>query len=216
MKIGKRLDLISRYIKGYDSLIDVGCDHAYLPIFLVKNGYIKKAIACDINIKPLEIAYKNIKEAGLENKIVTTLSDGLENIKTDGYDILSICGMGGLTIKKIIDSDKIKSFKRIVISAHSEEEELLDFIKTLNLNIVDEDYIYDKNKPYHIIILEKGVYNYFYGKYLRNNIDYIHFLDERITKFNLLVDLFKEKEEAIPDKIEKQLKLFIKRRQDVS
>jgi tRNA (adenine22-N1)-methyltransferase len=60
---------------------DIGTDHASLPIFLVGNGIADSALACDINIGPLNAAKKNIEAAGLADKINTKLTDGLNGIE---------------------------------------------------------------------------------------------------------------------------------------
>ena len=83
IKISKRLKKISEYVDDNSYVIDVGCDHGLLSIYLVENKKNIKVIATDINQNALNNAIKNIKKNNLENKIKTVLTDGLDNIDTN-------------------------------------------------------------------------------------------------------------------------------------
>lgn len=216
MKLGKRLCAVAEFVIGARSLIDVGCDHAYLPIYLVKKGIIDTALACDIALGPLDIANANIEENGLDNRIITKLSDGLLDIDTDGYDCLTICGMGGITILNILKNsiDKVRMIKKIIISPQSEEDELLDGLKKLKLNVINESFIKDRNKFYHLLVIENGDNNYFYGKYLQKNAIYISYLDNKILRLKEAASKFENGE--IPVKLAKELGILEKRRKYAS
>ena len=90
------------YLTRGGTVIDVGTDHAYLPIYLVGQGISSRALACDINRGPIESAEKNIAAAGLGDKIDTLCTDGLHG--TEGYkpDNILIFGMGGELILRIL------------------------------------------------------------------------------------------------------------------
>ena len=90
------------YIKRGDRIIDVGTDHAYLPIYLVSEGIASRALACDINQGPIDSARANIHEAGLEGRIDTLKTDGLLGTESFCPDDILIFGMGGDLIVKIL------------------------------------------------------------------------------------------------------------------
>ena len=69
MKISNRLKLIASFVDDNSYVIDVGCDHALLDIFLVQNKFNVKTIASDVNKGPLDSAKKNIQDYKLEDKI---------------------------------------------------------------------------------------------------------------------------------------------------
>jgi len=81
---------------------DIGTDHGYLPIYLIESGICESCIACDINEKPLLSARENIRAAGLEGRIETILSDGLDSVEPEGITNVIIAGMGGELIRDII------------------------------------------------------------------------------------------------------------------
>ena len=102
IRLSKRLESIASYITDGMNLVDVGCDHALLDIFLVQTKKNIKVIASDINQNALDIAINNIKKNHLENKIKTCLSKGLENIDTTSLDTIIISGMGSHTMVGIL------------------------------------------------------------------------------------------------------------------
>ncbi len=81
---------------------DVGTDHGHLAVYLVQQGICGTAVACDINEKPLGSAKENIRRAGLEDRISTCLSDGLDCVPSEGITDVVIAGMGGELIADII------------------------------------------------------------------------------------------------------------------
>ena len=77
----ERLAQIGKMVDPESRLADIGTDHAYLPIALVKEGKINFAIASDVAAGPLNNAKQDIEQAGLENKIETRLGIGLRDFK---------------------------------------------------------------------------------------------------------------------------------------
>lgn len=90
------------YLTQGGAVIDVGTDHAYLPIYLVGQNISSRALACDINRGPIESAERNIAAAGLEDKIDTLCTDGLHGAEHFDADDIMIFGMGGELIIRIL------------------------------------------------------------------------------------------------------------------
>ena len=90
------------YLTQGGAVIDVGTDHAYLPIYLVGQNISSRALACDINRGPIESAQRNIAAAGLEDKIDTLCTDGLHGAEHFRPDDIMIFGMGGELIMRIL------------------------------------------------------------------------------------------------------------------
>ena len=63
---------------------DIGTDHAYLPIYLLKSGRIKKAYCSDINKGPLATAADNVKDNGLSDRVELILTDGAAALSDKG------------------------------------------------------------------------------------------------------------------------------------
>ncbi len=153
-KFSKRIETIAKYIKKGTTVADIGTDHGYLPLYLLLNDYGTDIIAADVRKEPLEKAKRNAKAAGVSDKIRFCLSDGLDNI-TDDADTYVICGMGGYVIlhilEKAIADKKIKQEKEFILSPHSDEKVLREFLYKNGFRIEDEEMIRDKDFFYVII-----------------------------------------------------------------
>ncbi len=100
--IGARLCSAVPYITRGGCVADIGTDHAYLPIYLVREGIAACAVACDINEGPIRSARANIDAAGFSGVIDTLLTDGLHGVDAYAPDDVLIFGMGGELIVKIL------------------------------------------------------------------------------------------------------------------
>lgn len=151
--LSKRLLVSANYLKGFHCLADCGTDHAFLPIYAVKQGFVDKAYASDNKEKPLENAKKNIAKEQLD--IETVLADGLPYLNQE-IDVVSILGMGGRLIADILSQAKLSNVKRLVLSPNSEATVVRDFLEKTGFQIIDEEIVLDNKKYYQIIVSEKG------------------------------------------------------------
>ncbi|HET2700900.1 TPA: tRNA (adenine(22)-N(1))-methyltransferase TrmK, partial [Streptococcus pneumoniae] len=102
--ISKRLELVASFVSQGAILLDVGSDHAYLPIELVERGQIKSAIAGEVVEGPYQSAVKNVEAHGLKEKIQVRLANGLAAFEeTDQVSVITIAGMGGRLIARILE-----------------------------------------------------------------------------------------------------------------
>ena len=91
-KLSKRLEVVANYINDNSKIIDIGCDHGLLSIYLANKYNNINMIASDVNKNALASAIKNIKEAGLEDRIDTRLGNGLEVVSPGEIDTIVIAG----------------------------------------------------------------------------------------------------------------------------
>jgi len=158
MELSIRLKAIVSMIGECDSVIDVGTDHGYVPIYLVKNAIIKKAIASDINRGPVAKAKNNIDINKTSQQISCRLGSGLSTVKKGEVQIAIIAGMGGNLIRDIIDADLdvVKELKYMVLQPVQNAEVLREYLYSTGYDIVDEEICYEDGKFYEII---KARYN---------------------------------------------------------
>ncbi len=151
--LDERLACCGKFVRKNAKVVDVGTDHAYLPIYLVKTGIITHAIASDLREGPLANAEKNINRYGLAEHIKTVLSNGLENVSETEADDIIISGMGGEVIIDIIKNAKwLKNTdKRLILQPMSEDEKLRDFLKDNKFFIEREEAVISKNKVYTVM-----------------------------------------------------------------
>ena len=192
-RLSKRLNVLASFVSKNDSLVDVGCDHGYLSIFLQENALCKKVICSDINENALNSAIKNIKDSKLDIKYY--LSDGLKDVPMEGINTVLISGMGTSTIINILnDKDKINNINKIILQSNNNYEELRRYMNSIGYYLDKEEYVLDKKKWYVSMLfiknnkrntekeLKYGYINKEYGLYLINSFKEINM---KIPKNNI-------------------------------
>lgn len=153
MEISLRLKTIASMVDKCECVADIGTDHGYIPMYLIKNNVCIRAIASDINKGPVEKAKFNVRIEGLDDKINCRLGGGLSTIKKGEAQGIVIAGMGGNLIRDIIEDD-IDIFKRAefaILQPVQNPEVLREYIYTKGYKIIDEELCIDDNKFYEII-----------------------------------------------------------------
>lgn len=144
----KRIIAIATLVKKNSVILDVGTDHGYLPIYLLKNNIVDNAIASDISKNALNSAKINIKKNNLEDKIKLYVTDGIQNIKED-YDTIIISGMGTDTIKHILNTENLP--KNIILQSNTKHYDLRNFMMNKGFAIEKEIVCKESNLWYPII-----------------------------------------------------------------
>lgn len=161
----KRLSAITRLVEKGALVADIGTDHALLPISLVQSGICKSVIASDIAVGPLKSANKNITAYSLQDNIKTVLSNGLENVAQMRPQNVIIAGMGGETIRDILEkSEYPKSSGALLILQPMTHSELLrKFLIESGYSIKSETVVREAHRFYVIITarFEKAQQHYF-------------------------------------------------------
>lgn len=155
MQLSKRLQAVSALVSSGNRLVDVGCDHGYLPVFLVEKGRTPSALALDVRVGPLSRAEGHIAEHHLQDKIKTRLSDGLKAVEAGEGDTLVLAGMGGLlTIKILSESlEKLSSFQEIILQPQSDIDMVRRFVRQQGWETEGEDMVLEDGKFYPMMRL---------------------------------------------------------------
>ena len=167
IKLSSRLERIANYISDDSKIVDVGCDHGLLDIYLVQRRNHIEVIASDVNEKALGNAKKNIKKYHLEDQITTVLSNGLDSIEMQDVDTIVIAGMGSHTIAGILYSNlkKLKRVKRLVLQSNNDLDFLRYKVTKIGYYIANEELVKDAGIIYTIIEFQKG-YRFYSKKQL--------------------------------------------------
>lgn len=152
MKLSKRLETVASMVTKGNRAADVGCDHGFVPIFLVESGISPLAVAADVRPGPLSRVKEHIKEHRLEEKIQTRLSDGLANIKPGEADSLIMSGIGGILMMRLLQDEEqtAKSFKELILSPQSELFDVRRYLVSNGYLIEYEHMLCDEGKYYFI------------------------------------------------------------------
>ncbi len=149
--LSKRLLCCAEMVRG-EVLADIGTDHTWLPVYLVERGKCDRAYACDITEGPLSFARKNIASAGLEDRITTVLSDGLDKLSDDSISDIVIAGMGGEMIRDILANglDKAKA-ANLILQPNTRAWELVDWIYRNGFEVTEQKVVADGKFVYPVI-----------------------------------------------------------------
>jgi len=159
LRLPLRLMTIAKFIPTGSVVADIGTDHAILPVYLIKQGISEKVIAGDLKKGPLEMAEKNVLEAGLLDKIMLRLGNGLEIIDAGEVDTVVIAGMGGSTIREIIENagGAALSLKRLVLQPMNDSRRLRKWLVKSGWGIEDEDVVEEDLRLYEVICAVPGI-----------------------------------------------------------
>ena len=157
--ISKRLELVASFVSQGAVLLDVGSDHAYLPIDLVERGQIEAAIAGEVVDGPYQSAVKNVEAHGLKEKIQVRLANGLAAFEEeDQVSVITIAGMGGRLIARILEEglDKLANVERLILQPNNREDDLRIWLQDHGFQIVAESILEEAGKFYEILVVEAG------------------------------------------------------------
>lgn len=179
--LSKRLKAIVSLVET-NEIIDIGCDHALIDIYLTNKGH--NCTAIDNKKSVLINTRENIKKNNLQNQIKVICSNGLDNYKVNGMETVIIAGMGTNTILEILKNKEFKKINTLIIQSNNDLYELRKNICKMGYYIDKEITVYDK-KYYNIIRFKKGIKKYNYFNYyigLSNNKEYYKYLYDKIYK----------------------------------
>lgn len=149
-QLGPRLALCAGLIRGGRPLCDVGTDHAYLPIWLLKSGAVPRAIASDVNPGPLETAAANARRYGVADRLILRQSDGLRAIEAGEAEDIVIAGMGGELILRIVEEAPWLrgGEKQLVLQPMSSARDLRLGLRELGFEVLEEHAVEDGGRVY--------------------------------------------------------------------
>lgn len=155
MYLSKRLQAIVDMIPENVTVVDIGCDHALLDIFLTERGK-NTCIATDIRSGVIELAKRNIQMHHLEDTITLVQSDGLQSVIPPNGSVAVIAGMGTTTILQILNNPKIYLFSEFIIQTNNEWEFLRKEVSKRGFQIIEERVLLDRSKYYILMKWTKG------------------------------------------------------------
>lgn len=206
INLSKRLQSIADMIDYNSNVVDVGCDHGLLDIYLTLNKNCN-CIATDISKNVLENTKNNVEKYHLIDKIKIICSDGLKNIDIKIPDKIVISGMGTSTILNILSTKKINEIDNLIIQSNNEIDKLRYEICKIGFYIEGEKIIFDKDKYYTIINFKKGKKKYCNVDYMFGPIARLN--NENSKYFNILYEKNKKILKMIPNKyVVKKLKQY--------
>ncbi|MCL2171696.1 MAG: class I SAM-dependent methyltransferase [Defluviitaleaceae bacterium] len=152
MRLSSRLQAIADMVR-HDSLVDIGADHGYLPIFLAKAGLISRGLATDIAVGPVARGLANVAAHGVADIVKVRQGAGLDGVNPDFYATCTITGMGGIEICDILHKNLpiARFFAQLILSPQRDIPMVRRFLHNNGFFITNELMIIDTDKYYNIL-----------------------------------------------------------------
>ena len=157
--LSMRLERVAANVPMGARLADIGSDHGYLPVALMRRGVIDAALAGEVATTPFQAAERTVRDNGLEQQITVRLADGLAAIEArDGITAISLCGMGGETIRDILEAGKahLSGAERLILQPNGGEQPLRLWLMRNGYRIVSEELLHENRFYSEIIVAERA------------------------------------------------------------
>ncbi|WP_051375700.1 tRNA (adenine(22)-N(1))-methyltransferase [Alicyclobacillus pomorum] len=157
--ISNRLQWLADRVPEGSSVVDVGTDHAMLPIYLIQSERGKFAVATDVRPGPYNAAVSNVKRHGLEHAISVRLGDGLTTVTPGEVEVAVIAGMGGATATSILDASRAVTgaLNRLHLQPMNASGSLRKYVRVAQFGIAEEAVILEDGRFYELLVVDRTV-----------------------------------------------------------
>lgn len=199
--MNRRLDMLYQLLpKTGCGFIDVGTDHAQIPIRMAKDAYEGRIYASDLAEAPIQTARIAACEHGVQDQIRFLCCDGLTLCPPESVDTILIAGMGGDTICGILDRTEwlFSGDYLLVLQPMTHAEVLRYWLVHNEFAIFCEAVIEDTGHVYQMFCARLGKSGrYSDAEYLTGKRDIVHLGDDRMRLLRWERDRLQKKIEGM-------------------
>ena len=223
MKLTDRLLKIASLVSDGKKIADIGTDHGYIPVCLLKEGKVPFAVLADVNKGPLDNAHKEVIQNNLLDKVDLRLGSGIEILEIGEVEEVIIAGMGGILISELLEAKKevAHNVEKLILQPMQAQEELRYYLLNNGYEILEEVLVREDFRIYEIIvakytgkntIIEDEIY-YEVGIKLLENKDSLFndFIEKKIKTYSSIVNKLEGKNGEAIDKKRKESEVAIKK-----
>lgn len=162
MELSLRMEQVIAMAETCSAAADVGCDHGYVAMELIRRKIAEKVIAMDVRPGPLSRAQEHIEREHLTGQIQCRLSDGLEKLQPEEVQEIIIAGMGGPLMIRILEDGRknLCRVQTLVLQPQSEIPEVRKYLHKNGWKITKEAMVKDEGKYYTVIQAKPGKETY--------------------------------------------------------
>ncbi len=152
-QLNPRLKAAAEFVRNGKKFVDVGTDHAYLPIWLLKSGTCPQAMGTDLREGPILRATHNAYRYRVQNKLVLQQCDGLAGVNPSDAEDIAITGMGGELIAQILQNAPWvrDAKKRLILQPMTAAEELRRYLCENGFEVQQERAVRDSGRIYTVL-----------------------------------------------------------------
>lgn len=223
MKLTDRLLKIASLVSYGKKIADIGTDHGYIPVYLLKEGRVPFAVLADVNKGPLDNACKEVIQNNLLDKVDLRLGSGIEVLEIGEIEEVIIAGMGGILISELLDAKKqvAHNVEKLILQPMQAQEELRRYLLNNGYEILEEVLVREDFRIYEIIvakytgkntIIEDEIYFETGIKLLENKDSLFNeFIEKKIKTYTAIVNKLEGKNGEAIDKKREESKTSIKK-----
>ncbi|MBH8001931.1 SAM-dependent methyltransferase, partial [Clostridioides difficile] len=195
MKLTDRLLKIASLVSDGKKIADIGTDHGYIPVYLLKEGKVPFAVLADVNKGPLDNAHKEVIQNNLLDKVDLRLGSGIEILEIGEVEEVIIAGMGGILISELLEAKKevAHNVEKLILQPMQAQEELRYYLLNNGYEILEEVLVREDFRIYEIIV----------AKYTGKNT----IIEDEIY-YEVGIKLLENKDSLFNDFIEKKIKTY--------
>ncbi|MDR1203993.1 MAG: class I SAM-dependent methyltransferase [Peptococcaceae bacterium] len=157
MALSRRLRAVADMVPEGLTLADIGTDHGLLLCQLVKTGRIPYGIGVELNMGPFRRAQAAVRESGLESRVEIRQGNGLGPLKPGEAAVVAAAGMGGGSIRGILEAAGwIRQLQCLILQPMTEVAEVRYWLSGHGWKIIEEDAVKEGGKYYQIIKAAPG------------------------------------------------------------
>ena len=161
-----RLGAILDLVPGDCGVVDIGTDHALLPIALVRRGQQGVIIGSDCRSGPLEAARSNLIESGCIDRVELHLGFGLEVVEgRSDVEAAVLAGFGGKNIVEILERSlpQARSLRLLILQPMRDGHHLRCWLADNGFGLIDEELVEEDGRVYEIIAVGREGSNWDVG-----------------------------------------------------
>lgn len=159
IQLKPRLAGVASLVPANSVVADIGTDHAYLPLYLVKEKFSPRVIAVEKSSMNSRTAREKVHLFSLEQKVDVRIGDGLQALnKNDDVEVVVIAGLGGKTICSLLQAavHLLWQYKRFVLQPMGNTALVRRWLAAQGYYFPQEKLALENGHFYEIIAAEKG------------------------------------------------------------
>ena len=149
--LGRRLSAVASFVPADSCVADVGTDHAKLPCALLADGRARKAWALDLAAGPIAA----LRSRRLPAAVEVRRGSGLAPMHPGEADVVTICGMGGHTVARILmDAPRavVAGLVRVVLQPNDHAELARAALVAMGWSVVEEALVEERGRWYPVVV----------------------------------------------------------------
>ena len=153
IKLSGRMKAVADMVIPGGVVADIGCDHAFVSIYLIENNISPHVIASDVRKGPVSIAKSNVESRSLTDRIDVRQGDGLKTLSAGEADTIVIAGMGGMLMIDILKKDEevASTCRQLILQPQSDIDKVRRYLADSGYFTENEDMLIDDGKYYNIL-----------------------------------------------------------------